>query len=773
MAQRSWHTVPRARAVLCAIAGVVVFGALGVGLEAVVRARLDEPPPSAGMRLYARPWVVRLGARLDLVALERYLERTHYRRTRQRRVEVGEYRSDRDRWIIGRRAFRGAEQLDPGGMVTIRVDPDGWVVGLEDGKGRSVSQVVLEPEPLRASSASGDDRVPVRLADLPPHLSEAVLAVEDHRFFHHAGLSVARIAAAAMANVRAGGIEQGASTISQQVAKNLFLSGRRTGMRKIREAAMALVLELRHSKEQILEAYLNELYLGQDGAFAIRGVGRAAQFYFGKDASQLELPESALLAGMIRGPNLYAPLRHPDAAKARRDRVLARMRDHGKLSDPEYRRAVRTDLGVRRTTGPTRAGRYFTDFVAVGLPPASGLTVFTTLDVGLQHAAESAVRAQLARLEREYPALRRSDAPLQAALVALDPWTGEVRAMVGGRDYGASQFNRATQARRQPGSAFKPVVALAALAPRSVTLASLLEDESLAVETPLGRWQPVNYDQQFRGAVTLRTALELSLNVPFARLGLQVGPERIVAAARKLGIESPLRAVPSLALGSSEVTPLELARAFGVLAAEGYRADPHAVLAAIDARGRLVQRAARSGEQVFTPSETYLVTSALEGAVERGTARGARAPGYQGPVAAKTGTSNDFRDAWFVGYTPNLVVAVWVGFDDGRSLGLPGARAALPIFARLLTATQKSSSAKAFEPPPDLEVVTIDRETGLQAGWACGGETEYFLPGTAPPAGERCSPIEEVPRWIASAGERAFSGVRSLLGNLLGRRPRP
>jgi membrane peptidoglycan carboxypeptidase len=351
--------------------------------------------------------------------------------------------------------------------------------------------------------------------------------------------------------------------------------------------------------------------------------------------------------------------------------------------------------------------------------------------------------------------------------------------MVGGRDYGASQFNRAVQARRQPGSAFKPIVALAALSERSHTLASVLEDEPLSVETPAGLWEPVNYDREYRGPVTLREALERSLNVPFARLGLEIGPDRIVRTARRLGIESPLRPVPSLALGSAEVTPLELARAFGVLAAGGELAETHGIVGVVRGNGNRESVGATPGSPVpvppfpypvsreFDPAETYLVTSALEGAVERGTGRGLRSYGYWGPVAAKSGTTNDHRDAWFVGYTPSLVVAVWVGFDDGRSTGLPGSRAALPIFAQFLSAAtengiRETGSALGFEIPPGIDVVDVDRESGLRAGWGCGGEPEYFLEGTAPETGADCDYWWR-PRWLISEGSRFYDEVRPLI----------
>jgi penicillin-binding protein 1B len=652
-----------------------------------------------------------------------------------------------------------------------------WV---EDESGQGLDQALLEPEKLYAGPEGSAERVPVALAEMPDHLVSAVLAVEDRRFYDHWGVDLRRVAGAAVANLRARRVVQGGSTLTQQLAKNRFLSARRTPTRKIREAAMALVLEARHSKDEILEAYLNDIYLGQDGAAAIRGVGAAARTFFGKDVSRLEPRESALLAGLIRGPNLYSPIRHPQRARERRDLVLGLMRQRGDLSEAAYQRARRASLGVRRSTPPPRAGRYFTDYVRQDLAGrlgrgarAPGLAVFTTADLTLQLAAEAAVRDGLARLERDRPALRRGGEPLQAALVALDPRTGEILALVGGRDYGASQFNRVTQARRQPGSAFKPVVALAALAHRSHTLASVLEDEPLSVETPLGPWRPVNYDREYRGSVTLREALERSLNVPFARLGLDIGPDRIVETARRLGIESPLRPLPSLALGAAELTPLELARAYGVLAAEGNLAEAHGIVAVVKGNGKgetgnpaeRVSRFPSPVSRAFDAGETYLVTSALEGAVERGTGRGLRSMGYWGPVAAKSGTTNDHRDAWFVGYTPSLVVAVWVGFDDGRSVGLPGARAALPIFGRFLVEATgngngETGNAGGFEPPREVEIVEVDRASGLRAGWGCGGEPEYFLEGTAPEreAGD-CGSYWTVRRWASREGTRLYREI--------------
>ncbi len=455
--------------------------------------------------------------------------------------------------------------------------------------------------------AALEQRAPVSLAELPQQLIQAVLAVEDQRFYHHHGLDLRRIGGALLANLKAGGIRQGGSTVTQQLAKNLFLSAGRTPLRKLREAALALVLEARYDKATILEAYLNEIYLGQDGARALRGVGAAARYYFGKDVRRITLAESALLAGMISAPNRNTPTRNPHAARQRRDLVLQLMVDQQRITRVVGARASGAGIATRAYPARTVEGRWFRDLAIPAVPdrlPTRGVAVYTSLDATLQRAAERAVRNGLARLRT---------AGAEASLLAIDPRTGEVLALVGGRDYGASQFNRATDAHRQPGSAFKPVVALAALERSeghdpAFTLASVVEDEPLRVRTPSGPWQPSNYDGQFRGSVTLREAMEQSLNVPFARIGLAIGPERIVATARRLGISSPLRAVPSLALGSSEVTLLELVRAYGVLAAGGDLAAPRSIVG----RARYGEAVAEAGttqaSRVVDPAVAYLVT---------------------------------------------------------------------------------------------------------------------------------------------------------------------
>ncbi|HEY3934564.1 MAG TPA: transglycosylase domain-containing protein [Gemmatimonadales bacterium] len=638
---------------------------------------------------------------------------------------------------------------------------DGSDGGSSDTGNAAVAIGTLDGRPM-------EERIPVALPQVPATLIQAILAVEDQRFYQHHGLDLKRIVGAMVADVRAHGITQGGSTLTQQLAKNLFLTADRTPLRKLREAAMAVVLELRYSKAQILDAYLNEIYLGQDGARAIHGFGAAARFYFGKDVRRLSLAESAQLAAMISAPNRNAATRHPEAALARRDMVLQLMVDQHRLSAAAAAQAERARINAGEHPLPALDGRYFRDYAVGNVPahvPTHGMAVYTTLDATLQRAAERAVQRGVARLSHH---------GAEAALVAIDPRTGEVLAMVGGDDYGQSQFNRATDAHRQPGSAFKPIVALAALAPHDgkppqFTLASTVEDEPLSVSTPSGPWEPTDYDHGFRGNVTLRDAMEQSLNVPFARVGLAVGPDRIVAAAKRVGIISPMRAVPSIALGSSEVTLLELARAYGVLATEGKLVATRSVLGEAKLGTDVRDDSVPQGIQVIDSAVAYLVTSALEGVVQHGTGRALDQGGRLGAIAGKTGTSSDWRDAWFMAYSPSLVVGVWVGFDDGESLGQTGAAAALPVAQSFLDQAVPDGGWDPFEVPSGITEAYVGG-TDADSGDSCGAR-EVFLTGTEP-ASSDCSPDEfpawrDLRNWGVTVGRQASRSLGRLIAGLL------
>jgi penicillin-binding protein 1B len=730
-----------------AVAGLGLGAALVLG--SFVPKRLPEP--ELPNRVLARPHRILPGHDVEASDLVARLGRLGYRRVR-RAPGIGEYSLTEDRVVIGRRDFAGPDGPWPAERFELRLGWSGRVGAIRDSHGRARESVALDPETIGALADHAPiDRVLVPLGELPKHLVDAVLVTEDRRFYEHRGLDLRRIGGALFANLRAGRVSQGGSTITQQLVKNVFLSHERSVLRKLREAWLALRVERAHSKPEILEAYLNTIYLGQRGPVSVVGVEAAARHYFGSGARTLGLAESALLAGMIRGPGLYSPFQNPERALTRRKRVLERMARAGVITEAEAKAAAKRPLGaVAKSPAGPRPAFFLAKLerdLADELPDIDleddRVVVFSGLDAQLQLEAESAVARGIEELERSFPQLAKAETKLQAALVALEPASGAILAYVGGRSFGESQFDRVEQARRQPGSAFKPIVLLAALSggpegPPAFTLASLLEDEPLEVPTPQGPWRPANYAKEFRGRITLRRALEDSVNVPFARVGLALGPEAIVEVAERIGIESRLQAVPSLALGAGDVSPLELARAYALLANGGERVELRAAFHLTDAAGKLLRELPPVRSREFDPAEVALVTSALEGAVDHGTGRALREMGYEGPVAGKTGTTNDARDAWFVGYTPELVAAVWVGFDDGTPLGLTGARAALPIFGRFLIAALGPEGGRAFPDPPGLEYVAIHEPTGLRAGFLCWGDTELFLEGTAPR--EHCGP---------------------------------
>ncbi len=747
---REWFARWRATAWPRRLLVTALAAALAFGLGALVPKRL--PDPSVPNRVLARPHRIAPGQDIEATRLLRRIERLGYRRTRASTPGPGEYFRGDDRIALHRREFVGPTGVVAPMRIEVRLGWGDRVEGISDEEGGELREAWLDPETIGAlADDAPEDRIPVRLGELPQHLLDAVFVVEDRRFREHHGIDLRRLAGALIANLRAGGVREGGSTITQQLVKNVFLSHERTLARKLREAWLALRVERAHSKDEILAAYLDTIYLGQRGPVSVVGVEAAARHYFGHTARTLSLAESALLVGMIRGPGFYSPWTHPEHARERRNQVLAMMAEEKVISEKAAAAAAKRPLGNVAKPPASARPRWFLAKLerdlASELPDVDlredRVAVFSGIDAELQLAAESAVRRGVEELEASFARLRKSEAKLQAALVAIEPATGAILAYVGGSRWSDNQFDHVAQARRQPGSAFKPIVLLAALARRSdgapaFTLASLLPDEPLELDTPQGLWRPENYEKEFRGPITLRRALEDSVNVPFARVGLAIGPEAIVDVARRMGIESPLEPVPSLALGASEVSPLELARAYAVLANGGERVAIRAAFHVTDAEGRLLREAAPERERVFDPAEVALVTTALEGAVNHGTGYPLRELGYRGQVAGKTGTTNDARDAWFVGFTPELAAAVWVGFDDGTPLGLTGARAALPIFGHFLIGALGADGGEEFAVPPGLERVAIHEPTGLRAGFLCWGEAEWFLAGTAPV--ESCGP---------------------------------
>src|SRR5919197_68606 len=527
-------------------------------------------------------------------------------------------------------------------------------------------------------------RIFVPLAQIPQILRDAVVATEDRRFYSHWGVDPIGIARAVVQNYRRGRIVEGGSTITQQLAKVLFLTADKSLERKLKEAVLAFELERRYTKDRILEMFLNQVYFGH-GAY---GVEAAARTYFGKPVSELTTREAALLAGLPRAPSNYSPFDHAAAAKRRRELVLRRMVDYGVLREEEAKRIARTDLGLiaperRRTTG-----QYFLDYVQQTLEAKygadlvfkGGLNIYTTLSPSMQLAAEQAMRDGLKVLEGRSAKARPGENP-EGAIVTIEPQTGYVKAMVGGYDFLRSEFNRAVQAKRQPGSAFKPFIYIAALE-AGFTPATQIEDTPVAYPTGSNgqMWKPENYDRIFRGPTTLQQAIEESVNVVTVKLQERIGINKTVQVARRLGITSPLDINLSLALGTSDLSLLELTSAYGALANQGVWMPPVTVRYITDAQGKLLEEHVPEGREAVAPETAYVITQMLRGVVERGTGQAAKVLGR--PIAAKTGTTNDYSNAWFIGFTPRLATGVWVGYDRPRSLGKDetGSRVAVPIW---------------------------------------------------------------------------------------------
>jgi len=693
--------------------------------------------------LYGRPTEIRKGDHLGNFRFVERLHRLSYRKVMGKPSTAGTYSEGQEKIRIFPRDNPTEKSSPKSGPVDILVR-EGRVVSLVSPAGVQMDSIHLEPEEIgRIMGPNMESRRPVTLSAISPFLQNAVIASEDARFYSHIGIDVLAIGRALFTNLRERRFAQGGSTITQQLAKNFFLSPKKTLWRKVYEAELALFLELRYSKKQILEMYLNKIYFGQDGHRGIYGIEEAAEFYFSKQAKEISLEESALLAGIIRSPNRYSLLKDPKGAKERRNGVLARMRQLQMIGEDEFRRASNAPVRIRQRSATAQPASYFVDYIQRITAAEfggeklyrTGYRYYTTLDPTHQAAAQEAVTRGLEQIEK---AGLPAGEPLQAALVAVDPATGAMTAMVGGRGYGETQFNRAADAKRQPGSAFKPFVLLTALSLSTKgkgdkTLSTMVSDEPLSIPTPEGIWSPANFDGKTYGKITIRKTIEESVNTAIVRLANDVGLTEVLKTARAAGITSPLSPVASMALGTFEVTPMELAYAYTTIASGGIRFDPFCLFSVATADGDTLTAKEPHRERAFDPRAAYLTGYALEGVLERGTAKSAKTLGIYFPASGKTGTTDGNRDSWFVGYTPDVVCAVWVGYDSGANTGLTGARGALHIWARFLRALYPQSGPLAQTPPEGVETATIDPESGYLATASCPQTLrEAYLTGTAP-----------------------------------------
>ena len=687
-------------------------------------------------RVYADWKEYRVGDLADAASFQRTLERARYRRVWKKPQAQGEYRINGAAYEIYLRAFVYPDRVERGSRVTARLR-DGKVASLSEGFGESDPRGLLrvDPELLgEFADATRERRSYLALDQMPRHLVLAVVASEDRRFFKHYGLDFLGVGRATMRNVKAGAVVEGGSTISQQLVKNLYLSRERNVWRKFHEMLLAVLVELRYSKEQILEFYLNQIYLGQRGSWSVCGVEEAALFYFNKHARELSVAESALLVGIIPAPNKLSPYRDREAALERRNDVLRDMVECGFLTAKDAKRHRQASIRFAQSPPPMTRAPYFVDYVREVLSrdislvdlSSRGFSIFTTLDSRLQEEAERVLKAGVRDADARSPVPGAGRNPAQGALVTIEPSSGYIRAMVGGRSYTESPFNRAVDSHRQPGSAFKPFVYIAALDSYfggrrpPLTASTLLEDRPDTFHTDLGPWAPRNFEGTYAGQVTAARALARSLNLATVHLSQTVGIGKVVETARALGIESRMRPVASLALGTSEISVLELTTAYATLANGGVRESPVPVKAVIDRGGTVRWAPKRDSRRVLRPETAYMGTILLEGPVVYGTAAGVRSQfGFTRPAAGKTGTTDDENDAWFVGFTPDLATGVWVGCDRDRRLGLTGTDAAVPIWARFMEFAHRDRPLRDFESPPDVVEVWIDGETGYRAGPTC------------------------------------------------------
>ena len=743
------------------------FGILYFSFSGLVDSRLHGERERTLPRVYARPLELRRGQLLSEDDIVARLNDLGYAQ-RPQADGPGEFAIVRNTITIRARSGPAAERpvritfpARPAGAKATAAARRG--VRAIEAVGRGAVETVQLDAPLLTALMTGarEKRRHMPLASIPPRMRQAVIAIEDQSFYVHPGINPVRLTAAALRNMRSdAGPPVGYSTITQQLARMFFLAdefnaelqtgerGRTWGSywRKLREAVMSIALERRASKDEILELYLNDVYLGQRGSFAIHGVAEAARLYFGKDVANVSLSEAAMIAGSIRSPGL--PFTNPTRALARRNAVLEAMAGEGFIDTDEAQRASREPVQVV-ARGVDSEAPYFADMVGQQLGELfPGVTtqddpvsVYTTLDLNLQRAALEAVRSGLARVDELLSRRRRARAPAQAALIAVDPRNGEILAMVGGRSYSSSQYNRATTARRQPGSTFKPFVFLAAFeraieeGRTDLTPAALTLDEPATFEFDDQRWEPRNYDD-YDGPITWRRALAMSRNLGTIRVGEAIGFDQVAALWRRVGIGTPPRAFPSITLGVFELTPLEVAQAY-TLFVNGGSVQPLKAMTHLTLGDRTVKPAATRRRAVARPETTFLVTNMMRSVISEGTAAAVRAGGVTTDAAGKTGTTNDMRDAWFVGFTPDLLTVVWVGFDDNQPIGLTGSQAAVPIWTEFMRAALAGRAGSAFEPPDGITFVEIDRDTGKLATPYCPRTiTESFVTGTEP--GDAC-----------------------------------
>jgi len=734
----------------------IAFAVLGFWVYRQSVGRFEVRRLSLPTRIYADYMPLRPEVAVQADDLLEKLNRLGYREAQNGTVaKSGEYAASKNQIDIYTREFThpsGKYNAEPI-RVTFRANAIESVTLLSES--RPIETAALEPELLTSIlSDQLENRRPVTLDQVPKSLQDAVVVTEDIRFWHHPGVDPLGIFRAFFSNVRAGGVAQGGSTLTQQLVKNYYLTSERTMRRKVVEAFMAVILDAKYSKKEILEAYLNDIYLGRNRSISILGVGEAARFYFGKPVTEINAAESALLAGIIRSPNNYSPFVNPQKALSRRSTVLGLMLQNKKIDQPEFDKAMKTPLPKRpfRERSGLSSIPFYVDRVLQEMArdygikdvKGRGLQIYTAIDLTAQDTAARTLVSGIEGLEKGSRRLRRSQTPLQGVLIHVDVPTGEIRALIGGRNYDVSQFNRALNSKRQVGSLFKPFVYLTAFEPsltslpNAVTPATLVSDSRFILKRRFAAdWSPRNYEDSYHGTVTVQRALEQSLNSASVRIGLACGIDPIIKTAHTLGVQTDLENEnPSIILGAVGIPPIEMADAFSTIARAGSRLPLRTIRFVTDDRGRVVSAGDEVAPvQVFPARDVYILLNVMKGVVTRGTAGGSRSMGFRLTAAGKTGTTNDARDAWFIGFTPQTLALTWIGFDDNAVVGLSGGQGAVPIWTRYMIQATQGHRNVDWASPEGIEMVSFDETSGGLATELCPRNviiTDAFKVGTAP-----------------------------------------
>lgn len=720
-----WRLVGR-----LALVGIIILAGWTVYLDAVVTDRFEGRRFEVPSRVYARPLELYEGATMTEASLRQELSLSGYQRVRAQRA--GTYTESGGHFVINTRGFRFADGPEPQRQLSVTI-ANGQISGFRVLSGPDAALTRLEPAQIGGIyPAHKEDRILVTLADLPPTLEPALLAVEDRNFYDHIGIAPLSIARAFWVNLQAGHIVQGGSTLTQQLVKNLFLSRDQTLIRKGNEAIMSLLLELHYDKKDILETYLNEVYLGQAGPRSIHGFGLGSQFYFGEALKDLKLHQVALLVGLVKGPSYYDPRRHPERARARRNLVIETLLANGSIDASTARAAEARPLGIADKPSYSE-DRYpaFIDLVRRHLArdyrqedlQNQGLRIFTTLNPTLQSTAEESVRTTLKRLNQG----QKESSPLESAMVVTSRDNGEVVALVGGRDPDYAGFNRAVDAQRPIGSLIKPFTYLTALEqPDRYTLITPLEDRKFALVFDDGRrWEPKNYERNEHGMVPLHTALAHSYNLAAVRTGLDIGVDAVTATLRKLGVTGPISDYPSMLLGAVSMSPVTVASMYQGLAASGFNIPLRTIREVTTAQGEVLSRYNLAVDQVADPAAVHLVQYAMQETMHEGTGRSAyRYVPSSLSLAGKTGTTDDGRDSWFAGFSGDLLAVAWVGHDDNAPTSLTGATGALPVWATFMAQVPQHGFSPVV--PDGVKYYWVDSESGALTDEQC--DNARFMP---------------------------------------------